>query len=87
MNKKQPIPQEVIAFLLGVAIIFPVTVICIYELHQTKRIARAYYYKYQLETQDDRYMSQVEDAKVIKYLEIDSMKQLENDVRFLIEKY
>ena len=87
MNTKHRLADEMIGLLLISAITLISIILLSLEIKKTQSIARAYYYKYTLETSEKRYMPQIEDAEVIKFLDIQNRKQLENDVKNLQENY
>ena len=87
MNTKHRLSDETIGLLLVSTFAVVVIIFCAIEVLKSKSIARAYYYKYTLETSEKRYMPQIEDAEVIKFLDIQNRKQLENDVKNLQENY
>jgi hypothetical protein len=87
MNTKHRLTDEMIGLLLVSAITLVSIILLSLEIKKTQSVARAYYYKYTLETSENRYMPQIEDAQVIKYLDIKNRKQLENDIKNLQENY
>ena len=87
MNTKHRISDEMVGLLLISAITLGSIILLSLEIKKTQSVARAYYYKYTLETSENRYMPQIEDAQVIKYLDIKIRKQLENDIKNLQENY
>jgi hypothetical protein len=87
MNTKHRISDEMVGLLLISAITLGSIILLSLEIKKTQSVARAYYYKYTLETSENRYMPQIEDAQVIKYLDIKNRKQLENDIKNLQENY
>jgi hypothetical protein len=87
MNTKHRLTDEMIGLLLVSAITLVSIILLSLEIKKTQSVARAYYYKYTLETSENRYMPQIEDAQVIKYLDIENRKQLENDIKNLQENY
>ena len=87
MNTKHRLSEEMFILLFISAIAVASIVLFSLETKKTQSIARAYYYKYTLETSENRYMPQIEDAEIIKFLDIKNRKQLENDVRNLQENY
>jgi hypothetical protein len=87
MNTKHRLTDEMIGLLLVSSITLVSIILLSLEIKKTQSIARAYYYKYTLETSENRYMPQIEDAQVIKYLDIENRKQLENDIKNLQENY
>lgn len=87
MNTKHRLADEMIGLLLISAITLISIILLSLEIKKTQSIARAYYYKYALESSENRYMPQIEDAEVIKFLDIQNRKQLENDVKNLQENY
>jgi len=87
MNTKHRISDEMVGLLLISAITLGSIILLSLEIKKTQSVARAYYYKYTLETSENRYMPQIEDAQVIKYLDIENRKQLENDIKNLQENY
>ena len=87
MNTKHRLTDEMIGLLLVSAITLLSIILLSLESKKTQSVARAYYYKYTLETSENRYMPQIEDAQVIKYLDIENRKQLENDIKNLQENY
>ena len=87
MNTKHRLTDEMIGLLLVSSITLVSIILLSLEIKKTQSIARAYYYKYTLETSENRYMPQIEDAQVIKYLDIENRKQWENDIKNLQENY
>lgn len=87
MNTKHRLTDEMIGLLLISSITLISIILLSLEIKKTQSVARAYYYKYTLETSENRYMPQIEDAQVIKYLDIENRKQLENDIKNLQENY
>jgi len=87
MNTKHRLTDEMIGLLLVSAITLLSIILLSLEIKKTQSIARAYYFKYTLETSENRYMPQIEDAEVIKFLDIKNRKQLENDIQNLRENY
>ena len=79
MNTKHRLADEMIGLLLISAITLISIILLSLEIKKTQSIARAYYYKYTLESSENRYMPQIEDAEVIKFLDI----QTENNWKMM----